>query len=798
MKKKLLFLLCPIIILSGFLFVSSVSAANLCPTDDGHGYGCADSNFPYYCGGQCRGSQTQCAGAGWTPSPVCASGITCTNFATADSCGYGYTCNSGYTLCSATWPNNTCVATVAAVSPCSSYDSCNGYCSACIGGYNYCSSNHSCTANACTAAQTWNSSTCSCTNMPALKLGYDSVSGTSIIQSATYPILYITPSSNVGIGTTTPNKLLEVGGMAKFYNYAYGLTPLSTDIPALTTVEYVNGLVGGVNWAQGGNTVASLKNFGTLNNFDLPFITSSTERMRILAGGNIGIGITNPAETLDVNGNIKIEGTNRLNVAGYLSIQSPLTAGAAWRRGFIGSNLYWNEANGNWQSNAAGAGDLAGISFNNAGTVSIIARNGYTQPRTFTTAEVDAMANMTFLTNGNVGIGTTNPGSKLDVTGGIPVNGAFNGYSGVTANSINPLGYSPDILAERPNTIGTGLTYRGGIGLGAGVGIYSINDNPDGSSYYGDIRFYTTVWNGGTSQYDNYDRMIITKTGNVGVGTTNPGTRLDVYTAVPVQFTAYNSQYWSTNNPNYNLRLQSIWNSGINFNFIQKVNGTDNNVLSFYGGNVGIGTTTPSKLLEVNGMAKFNNFAYGTTPITSDNYALATVEYVNGKTLSSGNTSTTTAAGDLNMGGHNILNVAKLTVNTIDPLYSIGEINYSTYAPSISGGVKEEYVGKVTITSHNPNNKKEYEKIINFATEPTGSDLWVWRRVVDFSSDNVEVLITPYGHFANAYYLIKKNQLILRSDRPVTLAYRLIGRRFDWSKWPTKALDQTEKGMLVE
>jgi hypothetical protein len=128
-------------------------------------------------------------------------------------------------------------------------------------------------------------------------------------------------------------------------------------------------------------------------------------------------------------------------------------------------------------------------------------------------------------------------------------------------------------------------------------------------------------------------------------------------------------------------------------------------------------------------------------------------------------------------------------------LYNIKGINYSTYAPSISGGVKEECLGKVVLNRRNLNN--EYEKIIDFSNEPEGTDLWVWRQVVDFNFDNIEVLLTPYGKFANTYYLIENNKLIFRSDKPITLSYRLIGNRFDWRKWPTKALDQTEKGTMV-
>ena len=553
--------------------------------------------------------------------------------------------------------------------------------------------------------------------------------------NTTTPSIIFKAGGNVGIGTSTPIKLLEVNGMAKFYNYAYGLTPASTDIGALATVEYVNGFIGTstVNnkWSKGGDTVGSIKTFGTIDSFDLPFITNNNERMRILAGGNVGIGTTTPDIKFQVIGG-----------AVGLSNNSPLT----WRNtsgtvndGEIflntsnqlefwsgtGDTIIFKSNNGSTEWMRMGGGSL-GIGTTAPSSRLDVHGVGTTTGITLQTSDSAGAAKVTFLDSGNVGIGITNPTATLHVvdlaTSGV-TSLSLNGRVTVSGDGVVKWGSAADY---------GGLTWNTGLAImGAQTGkALAINSN-------------------------GAEKIRIDTTGNVGIGTTTPAARFHVY-----------------GNGSYSA--------------------------IFTNGSVGIGTTTPAKLLEVNGMAKFNNFAYGTTPITSDNYALATVEYVNGKTLSSGNTSTTTAAGDLNMGGHNILNVAKLTVNTIDPLYSIGEINYSTYAPSISGGVKEEYVGKVTITSHNPNNKKEYEKIINFATEPTGSDLWVWRRVVDFSSDNVEVLITPYGHFANAYYLIKKNQLILRSDRPVTLAYRLIGRRFDWSKWPTKALDQTEKGMLVE
>ncbi len=46
----------------------------------------------------------------------------------------------------------------------------------------------------------------------------------------------------------------------------------------------------GVSWSQNGNSVASQKSIGTINNFSLPFITNNTERMRLSSTGNLGIG----------------------------------------------------------------------------------------------------------------------------------------------------------------------------------------------------------------------------------------------------------------------------------------------------------------------------------------------------------------------------------------------------------------------------------------------------------------------------------------------------------------------------
>lgn len=64
---------------------------------------------------------------------------------------------------------------------------------------------------------------------------------------------------------------------------------------------------GSSGWAFGGNTVSTLKSLGTTDNLDLPIITNNTERMRIGANGNVGIGTSNPQAKLAVKGTVFAE-----------------------------------------------------------------------------------------------------------------------------------------------------------------------------------------------------------------------------------------------------------------------------------------------------------------------------------------------------------------------------------------------------------------------------------------------------------------------------------------------------------
>jgi hypothetical protein len=223
------------------------------------------------------------------------------------------------------------------------------------------------------------------------------------------------------------------------------------------------------------------------------------------------------------------------------------------------------------------------------------------------------------------------------------------------------------------------------------------------------------------------------------------------------------------------------------------------------GGNVGIGTTNPGERLSVSPVnsksidvmaGRIENLGSPINPMdaATRNYVDSILNAYDDPTTGEGYE----ISGDLNMGGDDILGVNKLTVNTIDPLYEIGDVLYSSYAASVVGGVKEEYIGKTNINSYNTS-IGEYEKVIDFGDEREGSELWLWHKTVDFNKDNVDVFVTPVGAMANVYYQIIDDSIILRSNRSVAVSYRLIGKRFDWKSWPTRAKDQSQSaGLKIE
>lgn len=194
---------------------------------------------------------------------------------------------------------------------------------------------------------------------------------------------------------------------------------------------------------------------------------------------------------------------------------------------------------------------------------------------------------------GNVGIGTTTPGSSLHVgAGSITVDPTGINYNEGLRLNVAPNGF-------------TTIALGGATGSTAGVTPWSISSEGGGSNFF-DIRN-----NGAT-------RFAILPNGNVGIGTAAPGSALHVGAgAITVDPTGgnYNEGIRLNVAPNGYATIAlggatgstsgsvpwSILSEAGSSNFFDIRNNGVTRFAILPNGNVGIGTTTPTATLFVNG-----------------------------------------------------------------------------------------------------------------------------------------------------------------------------------------------------
>lgn len=136
--------------------------------------------------------------------------------------------------------------------------------------------------------------------------------------------IYVAPNGQIGVGTSTPNRKLQIfdgtgaAVQASFINGDTGST--STD-----------GFLFGIN----GQEQPVIWNF---ENTDMQFATNGAVRATIKAGGNVGIGTSNPTTKLEVAGEVKMTVANitgGADLAEKFEVKSPVNVKASPMPGMV-------------------------------------------------------------------------------------------------------------------------------------------------------------------------------------------------------------------------------------------------------------------------------------------------------------------------------------------------------------------------------------------------------------------------------------------------------------------------------
>ncbi|NBV77340.1 hypothetical protein EBR66_04215, partial [bacterium] len=353
---------------------------------------------------------------------------------------------------------------------------------------------------------------------------------------------------------------------------------------------------------------------------------------------------------------------------------------------------------------------------------------------------------------GNVGIGTTTPGTKLSITNAVSTAQATLAYDSTRYTNMLTDASGNFILTPQ-----SGNAYMNDGNFYVCSGGACPSGTPSGT---GNVIAETSLMVGTSTSVNETGILLYGPSGFGFLSSPN-----NIHLASNAYWDGTN---WRTITANQASVVDALANGDILF-LSTSTAGTPGGIISGLNqlmtikasGFVGVGTTSPTQMFSVQDRL-----------------------YVGANGATGMGTATSTFQGDIKITG-------KLDVGTIDPVYTIDGVKYATYGASTIG-IKEEMVAKVPVTAYDAE-RKLYTHTIFFTTLPIGSDLWLFYNATDFGEewDNLVVSLTP-SFDGRVFYEQnpKNNSLTIFSTMAGNVSLRMIANRYDHRKWPNLRPDQ--------
>jgi hypothetical protein len=403
---------------------------------------------------------------------------------------------------------------------------------------------------------------------------------------ATYGWEAVGADASVAAGTTGQVQYNSGGSLAGSVGFTYdgtnqALTLASIANPAAPTLTLTGGTAQSTNQPVL-NVIQTWNNASTT--FDAPLFENVTNtasngssRLIDLQVGGVSKFAIDEYGSIVGSGNLSIANAGKIYFNSYGVLSSP--AAGAIRLGSNDASAPVAQTLG-VQNVIAGTTDTTGPNFTIAGSQGTGLGTGgaivfqTAPPAASTGTAQNALAEAMRITGaGRVGIGTTTPNRALEV-----VNPSASSNSGIRLSyGPSSSGYYGE-LVQKWNGAGSGFNYN-----------FNVVDTD--KSYNGTV-------------------MTLSPNGNVGIGTTAPGSLLTTYdgTAKTASYTSAlvdalnTSTTASVNKVGMDVESTGVWTgtSAVNTGLVvNATGGTTNYAATFNGGNVGIGTVAPTSPLHI-------------------------------------------------------------------------------------------------------------------------------------------------------------------------------------------------------